>query len=942
MHLPNCVAFSQLLLMAKPQRTPMCTLLVRLSIFVLLGALSVSSALARSSDDPLNPTVPRSVPLDDSAARKARTTQETKLIPKGTRRVKEQADPVEAGGLEDDATRPEDEAEKKEGIRLESIEIPRLDYKKSKAEKKGLRRISGPIAGLPVYSVVPPKGIAAYLGQTLELKVEVRPGRDEPVNVIWIANSRILCTGNVCRLPLDGENIDVGATVLTIVAYHTGGSVQSDHVLQVVQGRWKKGQTFNRRFLKRIAARAAEEQAVPFDPKGSVIFAQSGAGVLAYPGTFRLMGDIGLNTDWNGRLRSDANGVMKMVAPGIGEWYILKRSSIRFIKQDSPTHREVFVERGGMRMRTLRRPARGEPPLPLEDMGVETSEVRVVASEGADVFVVKSVPTRAMRQKGESRSGTRVIVISGTAQVQLKKAREGEPNLYNLPTGLELFVFNDGEVVPLRKPESDRMDKLLDITITPAEVSAEIAARNAERARAMNLEQIIKEAEGFMESEDFFEVIAAISPVATRLSEDVRLPYLMASAQRGLYQFDEAEKYYTEAFKVDPAFYKAPWEMALMKMEQKDWPQAEIWLEKASGVLPDDDPRQAEYHYYSGVIHFQKQADFSARSSFTRALWEPALESALRGSAGSFMKTLLDRKGWSLVAPVGVQYDQNVLSLSGDESVPEPFPGRGVLRSIAGLIYVVDPAGLAESTGVYHGFGGKLMAINNFPRDFSSLDVILGDVSLSQSFVRVAKPQTDAEQGAEEGGQQVSTEDEKKVTKLTETLGFVLLNSELSTLSFDLGLAWQDYDFHLIYEASFSAEPFGDDDLLTLTQATAFPVWSSDSSSLALPVSLKQKLPMKTDETKGMAFTLNLSPTYTYIFSPRMTAAALLKGEPELELREGKSVLTLTGGVGLNLTYFVTPWFLLLPGASFDVISSDDKDGLVMKPVVSLLTTALF
>lgn len=924
--------------MAKAQRSLSRVLRAALTAFVILGSLPIPSALASSRADPLNPAVPRSVPLDDSAARQALTIQEKRLIPKGTKSVKEQGDALEEKGVEDDATRPEDEGEKKGGIRLESIKIPRLDYQKSQANKRGRRRVSGPISGLPVFSVVPPKGIAAYLGQTLELMVQVKPGRDEPVNIIWIANSRILCTGAICRLPLDGENVDAGATGLTIVAYHTGGSVQSKHILQVVRGRWKKGKPFNRRFLKRIASRPAAVQPVSFDPQGSVIFAQSGAGVLAYPETFRLIGDIGLNTDWSGRLRSDANGVMKMAAPNIGEWYILKRSSIRFIKQESPLHREVFVERGGIRMRTLRRSAHGEPPLPLEDMGVETSEVRVVASEGADVFVVKSIPPRALRQKGKARSGTRVIVISGTAQVQLKKSRDGEPKLLNLPPGLELFVFDDGEIIPLRKPETHRMDRLLDITITPAEVSAEIAARNAERAQAMDLGQVIKEAETFMESEDFFEVIATISPVASRLSEDVRLPYLMASAQRGLDQLDQAEKYYTEAFQLDPTFFKAPWEMALMKMEQRDWTQAEVWLEKASDVLPDGDSRQAEYHYYAGVIQFQKKEDFSSRSSFTRALWEPALESALRGSAGSFMKTLQDRKGWSLVAPIGVQYDQNVLSLTEDEAVPEPFPGRAVLRSIAGLIYATNPAGLAESTGVYHGFGGKLMSIINFPRDFSGLDVILGDVSLSQSFVRLEKPQPAAEQGA-----QPAPGDEKKtVTKLTETLGFVLLNDKLSTLSFDLGVTWQEYDFHAIYEASFSSEPFGEDDAVIMTQASSFSLFSSDNYNLTLPVSLKQNIPIKTDETKGMAFTLSLLPTYSYVFSPRMTAAATLKAEPEFEARTGDSALTLTGGVGFNLTYFVTPWFLLLPSATFDVISSDDKDSLVMKPVASLLTTALF
>jgi hypothetical protein len=302
------------------------------------------------------------------------------------------------------------------------------------------------------------------------------------------------------------------------------------------------------------------------------------------------------------------------------------------------------------------------------------------------------------------------------------------------------------------------------------------------------------------------------------------------------------------------------------------------------------------------------------------------------------MKTLLDRKAWSLVAPFGIQYDQNVLSLADGEAVPEPYPGRGVLRGIAGLIFSRDPSGTSETPGVYHGFGGKLMAIQNLPREFSSLDVVLGDVSLSQSFVSFDKRQVNAA----EVGQTDAQEDEKKVTKITETLGFLLIDSQLSTISFDLGVAWQDYDFHAIYEASFADQPFGPDDSFTLSQATAISLFASDRSFLSLPVFFSQKLPMQTDAAKGILGTLNVSPTYSYSFSPRLTSGAFLKFEPSLELREGVSVVTLTGGVGLNTTYFLTPWLLLLPGATFDVISSDDKDSLVLKPVASLLMTALF
>ena len=99
--------------------------------------------------------------------------------------------------------------------------------------------------------------------------------------------------------------------------------------------------------------------------------------------------------------------------------------------------------------------------------------------------------------------------------------------MYNLPTGLELFIYDNGEVLPLQKPNTNCMERLLDITITPAEIAAEIAEKNREHAKGMNLDKIIKEAKGYVQSEDFFEVVATISPVITRSKEDVRLPYFM-------------------------------------------------------------------------------------------------------------------------------------------------------------------------------------------------------------------------------------------------------------------------------------------------------------------------------------------------------------------------------------------------------------------------------
>jgi tetratricopeptide (TPR) repeat protein len=480
------------------------------------------------------------------------------------------------------------------------------------------------------------------------------------------------------------------------------------------------------------------------------------------------------------------------------------------------------------------------------------------------------------------------------------------------------------------------MERLLQVTISPAEIAAEIAEKNAVAAKSVNLADVIQAVERHMESEDYFEVLSAIAPVLSRINEDVKLGYFYGVANKGLYQLDEAEKYLTGAYELDPKFYLSAWELALIKMEEKKWEDSRMWLARAEENMSSDDAKYAEYYYYSGVIEFQLKEDFSARSDFTKALWAKDLETSLKGSAAGFLKTLTERKGWGIVVPFGAQYDANVLSLTSSEPVPEVFPGRSLVRSIAGLIFSVDNSGVASKPGTYFGYGAKAMSINNFPRGFSSLDVILADVSLSQSLVSFEKVPADPNKPEGE------KTDQKKVTKITQTLGIVVLNSEVASATLSLGLNWQEFEFGAAYEANVAAGVFGKSDAVSLSQAKSFAIAQFETGSIALPVSLKQRYPFTTDASSGLGFTLGIGPTYSHSFSPRLSGNFGVKVEPNYVIADPKGILTLTAGTSLGLTYFITPWFLVLPSLSYDAIRNSQKTGLVHKPGASLLFTALF
>jgi tetratricopeptide (TPR) repeat protein len=769
--------------------------------------------------------------------------------------------------------------------------------------------------------------------------------------------------------------VDVGTKSLSIVAFHSGGSSLSEHILHVVQGSWKKGQPFNRRTVKRIESRPVsaleDNNAVAsatekgedstnksqsakqsrFDASKDYAYALNGGGVHAYPGHFKILGDIGQNFRWTGRMRTSTNGVLKIESKDRGDWYVLKRSTVRLLRKSSEGAREIAIEQGGVRLRTIRRSEDAGPgAMPLEDQGIETAEARIVGLEGSDFFVVRTEATQqspqptadAQNSKSPARDSTQVIVISGSVQIKLKKFLEGQPNLYNLPTGLAFTVYSDGQVEPSQKPDNESMEKLQAITITPSEVVAQVAAANAVAAQKINLDTVIKQAEEHLASEDFFEILSTVAPVMSRAGEDARLPYYVGLANKGLYQLAEAETQLKQANTIDPTYPNAPWQLALIKMDEKKWNEAQEWLDRAKQHLPSDDPRQAEYYYYSGVTEFQTGSDFAARSNFTRALWAKDLESSLQGSAGSFLKTLTERKGWGLVVPFGAQYDANVLSLLGSDPVPEGFPQRSLIRTIAGLIFSADKSSLAQESGTYWGFGAKALAITNLPRSFQPLDVIIGEVSLSQSAVTISKVPKDPNKP---GGEMT---DARATTKYSQSLGVVMLNSKATTATLTLGVVCPssvigglDLDVNVAYEANLVDSPFGASDSVTLAQNATFPLAQFTSGQLALPLGFKQKLPFKNDETNGFGLTLSATPTYSHMVTQRLSATFGLKAEPNLVFSKPKSTTTWTVGTNAGMMYFVLPWFLVLPSLSYDAIVADGKSGVVHKPLASLLFTAL-
>jgi hypothetical protein len=827
-----------------------------------------------------------------------------------------------------------------DGLQLPSVNP--VDPKTGESVKNAEGAAQTNASLLPRLELAPPPGIAAYLGQNLVLTAKLRniPGAKVPSLIAWVLGGKVICTKERCEVPLDGKTLGTGTSSLMILAYNAYGSTMTRHVVQVLRSNWNPSKVFNPEFKREERTVSVDPDVPPASRDRARVYMVRGNAVHAYPDYLSVVGTVPRPFDFRGRLKTQNVAVTRIQDPATGDWFALGFTDLAFAK-DASGAKVASMLKGGMRMHSLGTAVRkaGDRRW-AEAIVVETAEVKVTPSEGGDVYVTRLGPgkkfqeKRAARKSGEAlpkeeMASSRVVVLAGQARITMVKVEKGRPKEVSLPAGVEFIVYEDGSVAPLARPNPKRMEKLMPMTVTPEEL-ADLAKAKAKSA-GVDLPKALAQAAKLAENEDWFEIIELVAPLEDRAKEDPRVNYYLGMANKGTYQISAAEKHFKSALALKPDYADAHWQLAQMSLELKKWEEAERGLDGADASLPDDDPRRAELPYYRGVVGFNLNATFAARNAFTQALWETNLDAALKQSSGAFLATLGKRKNWSLVAPVGLQYDHNALGLSPNDELPAEYPKRNLARGLAGAIFNWDTALSAERSGVYLGAGAKAIILYNTPRAFKTLDAWVAEVSASQTFVEVGK--TDA----------ANPEPEVSATKLYQAITSVFIDGDLATQTATLGVGRGRLDVSLGYEHDAKNEGDASRSAVLGKQSYGLGLFASESGGVSVDADLllEERYLFNTNDAAGHEIKASGTPAVSLPFSPRASArAGLLMGfDYKMTKPSGKTIRT---GPSLAFNYFLTPWLLSVTSVGYDFELANPGAKKVHKPNASLILTGLF
>jgi tetratricopeptide (TPR) repeat protein len=933
------------------------------SAFVTV-ALSTSLAAAA----PTVPVAPTPIPLSDIQG--ARALKEKDAIESKSEAIgKKAAEGLPPGTLEN----PPGTTPPKEGDAAFNMPMPpKIDASKiSPEERQNLAR-------LPVIESTPPLGLSGWLGQTLELSVKIkqRPKGDDADRVYsaWIVNGTVFCRNEKCPIRLEGKRIKPGIHSIIYVAYNSFGSTMSRHVLRVMPGKWSPRMKFDPTQKLTIEPQPFTINQKPADKSTLHFWTTEGNAIQAFPENVTLLGSVPRNNTWEGRIKTAPRGILRLVDPKMGKWFLLNGTDVGLSTSNDTTKRyDLSIVRGIVRAQSLTKfdPTKKERVF-RDDLSVSTDEATIFLDNGVDAFVLRTPPKPGWvaRRKGvtdiaslpkEEQFTTRVIPVSGTVRLRLNKNAAAGNQVAEIPPGVELTLYEDGSVGQVQRPKPDLMEKLIKQTITAEEI-AERERKKAEAAqRKVDLVSQLKKVEELASREDYFEMLNELAPLEDRKSEDVRIPYYLGVANRGLYQNLEAEKHFLAANSQDEDYPEAAWQLGLMYLEEKNWEKAEAMLSEARSRLNSDDKRRQEYEYYAGVSKFNLNSSFGAKNNFTRTLlWGDEVEAALKASSADFLKKL--RKKWNMAVPIGVQWDGNPLSLESSDALPKGYSSRTLFRGIAGTVFTWDPSAAEDGPGSFYGGSATVMYAYHYPSSFKAFNTLILAASATQTF-RKEVPAPAAPTPAPVAAKEEKTEDAEaqpaapatppaptiETVKVSESLSAPLVDNKLSTISLNASVNYLDIEAGLGFDYDYSGESDAKKHAVTGKQAYTFPVWSSEGGQkFDVDLSSDQRYALKSQDAAGHSVTLSTSPSFSNPLG-LLTTVKLACGLSVQKNFYGPETLTLKANPNLAVTRFLTPWLIVLGNVSYETSLQKDAAGstsgdskLVNKPGAGITFSGMF
>jgi hypothetical protein len=773
---------------------------------------------------------------------------------------------------------------------------------------------------LPTLQSGPPLNIQAAYDK--EVLLEVTVGDDfssQNSKIVWSINNKKICTGLYCPIVLKESDYQNTVPILQIITYNEYGGTTYTYEFEMHS---KEG--FDSKSLNKDTeyTKSPKNSSNSFSTQSvSAIF---GKGTLIQSDYILYIGSLSRSFNWNeGIFQTDNLDTLRIADSESGLWFLLPSSNLAIKEQsESDNMRRANLNFGNLRVKASG--VKSDTDSNTESfnykMKIETSEVKVTVPRGGDVVMTRE------KDKENGKLFTRVIVFSGEVYLEpnpkiIKNSEKFKNNKISLGTGLEFKIYEDGNISPLSIPNNSTIENFIAFTTTQNELKERNQVRNID-----NLSEILDRAALLADNEEYFELLNLLTPIQNQMQRDIRIPYYLGFAKKGLFQTQEAKKYFLISKKMDNNFSMAHWQLGLIYLEEKNYPNAENEFLLAHKNIPLQSKVAHEYEYYVGVPYFFNNKLLLAKNSFQTAVWDTELDPSLRQSASDFLRKINIEKPWTLIVPVGVQYDNNVLSIAQNQSLPTQYSQKSDFRSIVGALYTYDSSKENHDNGWFLGGAGKAFYVKNYPNTYSPLDAIVLEGSAYETY-RWDKDEV---------------KKEKDSIRIYQTAGDILVNNQQDTIYFLGGGVYKSLELNAGVQFDISNRPVGDKrSALVYNQYYLMGLGQYGPFVLDLNLQGQEQLMFQTSNTVGNTFEIIATPSATYSINSK----ANIKFGNTFDflytfISPIQSTYKFIPTVALN--YFFYEWLIGTFSGSYEYDRVLPDNSNVFRPGASIMLTGIF
>jgi tetratricopeptide (TPR) repeat protein len=458
------------------------------------------------------------------------------------------------------------------------------------------------------------------------------------------------------------------------------------------------------------------------------------------------------------------------------------------------------------------------------------------------------------------------------------------------------------------------------IQITFAEEARKnfISKKGNEKQFAIFLHQ----AERFAQKEEFFEILNLLQPFLDQASQNVWVSYYFGVAKKGLYQNQEAKEFFFQALSLDENFVLARWHLALLFLQEKKYFHARSQLFDIQKSLNSQKETLYDLDYYTGVSCYFTQDVSCAKDFFRKALEHQNMDVYLKQSAQKFLDKIKSEKIWSFIIPIGLQYDDNILSLAQNQLLPAQYSEKSGWRSLFGILWNYDSLSRSVEPGWFWGCGAKLFYVKNYPNYFKILDAMIAETSLTQ---------TKRLEG-----------DQKPQFRFYQNMGTLLVNQKWDSFYFLTGFLYKKIDLNLGVQIDISSREKNLKQSAFISNQI-YQIQSEKMGKILFDFYFQAQEQIKFFRSSSVAHTFEalIMPGINYEFFPKLSLRlsqtfGFLKtffSFPEINHR-------FISGIGLN--YAVYDDLLWNFNATYEINYKSSDFSKMIKPGVSLTLVSLF